>query len=257
MPASAAYWANWVRLLSWRPAGSVWWPVMVSSGWVWRMTLLMVVVLTWNKVASTGPGRVNRCASRVMVIRSSRVRTALRPVPAAACRAAPRRWCGAASRWAWRATVSWAVRAARCGTVSAVRGGERGVVGVALGGAGREVGAGGPLRGRGGGRGEFGLPGPGAVAVRAARIRGDQKPPGTRVGGLAPGLPPAADRLHRERGGVMVGAHIHPAGIRRQVVDPVRDRLAQLRVDIVVGADLRGIALRAPFPAAVLVRPDQ
>src|SRR5436190_367115 len=125
MPASAAYWANWVRLLSWRPAGSVWWPVMVSSGWVWRMTLLMVVVLTWNKVASTGPGRVNRCASRVMVIRSSRVRTALRPVPAAACRAAPRRWCRAASRWAWRATVSWAGRAAGGGGL-----GWRGVQGV-------------------------------------------------------------------------------------------------------------------------------
>ena len=36
VPARAAYRANWVRLLSWTRAGLVWWPVMASSGWVWR-----------------------------------------------------------------------------------------------------------------------------------------------------------------------------------------------------------------------------
>ena len=45
----------------------------------------------------------------------------------------------------------------------------------------------------------------------AARHRGRQ--PARR-------RPPAADRLHRERGGVMVDADAHPAGVGRQVIDP-------------------------------------
>ena len=54
---------------------------------------------------------------------------------------------------------------------------------------------------------QFGFPRAGAVAVGAAGVRGDQQPPGQGVV-AAPGcLPPAADRFHREGGGVMVGAH--------------------------------------------------
>ena len=105
--------------------------------------------------------------------------------------------------------------------------------------------------------GELGLPRAGAVAVGAARVRGDQQPPGQRIV-AAPGcLPPAADRLHGERGGVVVGADVHPAGVRRQVIDPVRDRLAQLPVREVVGADPGWLALRPPLPAAVFELADQ
>ncbi len=55
----------------------------------------------------------------------------------------------------------------------------------------------------------------------------------------------------------MVGAHVHPAGVGCQVIDPVGDRLAQVLVGEVVGGDLGRLALRPPFPAAVLIRPDQ
>src|SRR6266487_4384391 len=48
------------------------------------MTLLMVVAVTVNRWARTGPGSEKRRASRVIAARSLRVRTALRPVPAAA-----------------------------------------------------------------------------------------------------------------------------------------------------------------------------
>ena len=106
-------------------------------------------------------------------------------------------------------------------------------------------------------RGQLGLPRPGAVAVGAARVRGHQQSAGARVGGPAGPGPPAADRLHRERGGVMIGAHVHPAGAGGQVIDPVRDRLAQLRVGEVMGADLHRLAPGPPLPAAVAVLPDQ
>ena len=82
---------------------------------------------------------------------------------------------------------------------------------VPLGGAGREVADGDLQAGPGGQRGQLGLPQPGAVPVGAAAVGADQQPGGVRVGGLAGLLPPGADRLHRERGGVVVGADVtHP-----------------------------------------------
>ena len=99
--------------------------------------------------------------------------------------------------------------------------------------------------------GQLGLPQPGPVAVGAAAVGADQQPGGVRVGGLAGLLPPGADRLHRERGGVMVGADGHPPGVRAHVVHPVRGDLALVLVDEVVDADLLGTAPGAPLPAAV------
>ena len=100
---------------------------------------------------------------------------------------------------------------------------------VPFGGAGREVARGDLQAGLQGQRRELMFPGPGAAAVGAAGVGGDQQPPGTRIGDLARVVPPAADRLHSEGGGVMVGADVHPAGVGGQVVDPVRDGLAQLQ----------------------------
>ena len=60
-----------------------------------------------------------------------------------------------------------------------------------------------------------GFPGPGAVAVGPAGVGGDQQPAGGRVVGPAAGIPPAADGLDRELGGVVVGADVHPPGVRR------------------------------------------
>ena len=100
---------------------------------------------------------------------------------------------------------------------------------VPLGGAGREVADGDLQSGLPREIGDPGLPRPGAVAVGAAGVSGDQQPPGAGVAGPAGRVPPAADRLHRERGGVVVGAHAHPAGVGGQVIDAVRDRLARAR----------------------------
>ena len=63
----------------------------------------------------------------------------------------------------------------------------------------------------------------------------------SRVGVAAAGVPPGAHRVHRERGGVVVGAHRHPSGVGAQVVDAVGDRLARL-ADEVVDLDLLRVA---------------
>src|SRR5450759_5330168 len=73
--------------------------------------------------------------------------------------------------------------------------------------------------GGGGQGGEFGLPQPGAVAVGSAAVGADQQLGGVRVQGRSDLLPPAADGVHRKRGGVVIGADRHPAGVGGDVVD--------------------------------------
>lgn len=101
------------------------------------------------------------------------------------------------------------------------------------------------------------FPGPGAVAVGAACIGGDQQPGSPRIGGPALVVPPAADRLHRERGGVVVGADVDPAGVGRQIVDAVRDGLAQLRICEVMHAHRHRITRRPPGTARIVEVADQ
>src|SRR5205814_10214416 len=124
-------------------------------------------------------------------------------------------------------------------------------------GAGREVAGGDLPAGLHGQRRGLMFPGPGAAAVGAARVSGDQQPPGGRVDGPARVVPPAADRLHSEGGGGMVGADVHPAGVGGQVIDPVRDGLAQLVVGEVMVLDVHRITCGPPFTAAVVVVADQ
>jgi hypothetical protein len=123
---------------------------------------------------------------------------------------------------------------------------------VPLGGAGREV-AHGDLQpcfhGQGG---QLGLPRAGTVAVGTARVRGDQQPPGLRVVAAAGRVPPAADRLHRERGGVVAGAGADPAGAGSEVIDAAGHRLAQTVPGKAVRARGCRLAGGPPFPARVL-----
>lgn len=105
-------------------------------------------------------------------------------------------------------------------------------------------------------RGQFGFPRAGAVAVGAARVRGDQQPPRVRIVAAPLAVPPAADGLHGEGGGVVVRADADPSGVRCQIVDPVRDGLAQLRVREVVRPYLDRFALTVPLGAGVLVVAD-
>jgi hypothetical protein len=105
-------------------------------------------------------------------------------------------------------------------------------------------------------RGEPGLPGPVAPAVGPAGVAADQQPRGGRVGVPAREVPPAADGLHRQRGGVMVGAHVHEPGVRGDIVDAVRDRVPGLPVREGVAADPDRAAPGPPFPPGLGVLAD-
>jgi hypothetical protein len=75
---------------------------------------------------------------------------------------------------------------------------------------------------------------------------------------IATVLPPATDRGDGERGSVVIGADVDPAGVRGDVADPVRDRLARsLPVKEVMGLDLGRQPLRLPLSAPVLVLADK
>src|SRR6266851_1458242 len=96
-----------------------------------------------------------------------------------------------------------------------------------------------------------GLPCPGPVSVGSAGIGGDQQPGRAGVAGPARCLPPAADRLDRERRGVAVGAHAHPAGVRGHVIHPVRDGLAGFLVGEVMVAHPDRTAPGLPLRSAI------
>ena len=122
---------------------------------------------------------------------------------------------------------------------------------IPLGGARRVMAYGDLQPGLGGQPGQLHLPGPGPGGVRAAGIGADQQPPRTGVAGRPAGPPPAAQRRHCKRGGVVVGAHRDPPGVGVQVVDAVRDRLADRVGGEVVHVNPLRAALRPPLGAAV------
>ncbi len=77
---------------------------------------------------------------------------------------------------------------------------------------------------------EFPLPEAEAGPVAPPTVGGDEERGGARVMPAAEGAPPPPDRGHGEGGGVVVGADGYPAGVGGEVVDPVRDGLAELLV---------------------------
>ena len=101
------------------------------------------------------------------------------------------------------------------------------------------------------------LPETATAPVRAAAIGSDQQLGRTRIHRASHVSPPPPQRLDGELGRVMIDAHAHPAGVGRQVVHPVGDRLAQLRVQEIMDADLFGATLGLPLPSAVLEVADQ
>jgi hypothetical protein len=69
-----------------------------------------------------------------------------------------------------------------------------------------------------------------------------------RVAPLPQPVPPAANRLDRERRGVVVHANAHPPFVPREIVDAIGNHLAQPRIREVVPADLDRLAPRSPRP---------
>ena len=70
-------------------------------------------------------------------------------------------------------------------------------------------------------------------------------------------MPPGPDRGHGERRSVVVDPHLDPAVVAAQVVDAIRDGLAQHRVFEVVDLDPYRLALRVPILAGVLELADE
>ncbi len=96
------------------------------------------------------------------------------------------------------------------------------------------------------------LPQPITAAVAATSVRRDQQFAGPREPGRAHFVPPAVDARACELSSVVIDPDAHPSFIGGQVVDSVRNRLAQLWVGKVVDVHGFGLALGLPFFARIL-----
>src|SRR5260370_37608469 len=68
-------------------------------------------------------------------------------------------------------------------------------------------------------------------------------------------MPPASDALDGKGGGIVADAKIDPSGIVRDVVDPIRDCLAEFGDREVMHPDRFGLPLRAQLSPAMSVAP--
>src|SRR2546428_1690208 len=78
---------------------------------------------------------------------------------------------------------------------------------------------------------QFPFPEADATAIAAATIGDDVQRCGVRIRLRSHLSPPAADRIHRESGGVIIHAHPDPALVEGDVGHPGRGCLAPFRVD--------------------------
>src|SRR5262245_29481489 len=75
---------------------------------------------------------------------------------------------------------------------------------------------------------EFTFPEPHPIAITAATIGADQERTDAGVQRLAYMDPPAPNAFDRKTGGVMITAHIDPADVVANVIDPIGHGFAQL-----------------------------
>jgi len=99
---------------------------------------------------------------------------------------------------------------------------------------------------------ELDFPQPAAGAVAAAAVGGDDQVVGGAIARFADIVPPTADRVDGEGGRVVIDPDAHPSAIGADVVDPVRNRLAQFRDREIVGPHRFGLAPRAPGSTRIL-----
>ena len=99
---------------------------------------------------------------------------------------------------------------------------------------------------------EFQFPGPCPVAVAASGVGGDEQGRRVRVGSPTHPLPPLANRRDGEGGRIVVAPHAHPRLVSGHIVDAVRDGLPTgIRREIVDEHRFR-LARWLPFPPSVL-----
>ena len=67
---------------------------------------------------------------------------------------------------------------------------------------------------------QFALPQAYSAAIAAPAVGSDQQTAGLRIADAAHALPPAADRIHGEAGGIVVDADTHPSGVARPSCPP-------------------------------------
>src|SRR6516164_5422031 len=94
------------------------------------------------------------------------------------------------------------------------------------------------------------LPEAATAAVAATTVSRDQQFAGAAMSSRPHFLPPAVDSLGCEPGRVVVDPDAYPALVRCEVVDTVRDRLAQFFVHEVVDTYLDWFPFALPLPPA-------
>jgi hypothetical protein len=87
---------------------------------------------------------------------------------------------------------------------------------------------------------QFHLPEPNLRAVGPSAIAGDHQATGGRLGLASHCRAPTANGIDGEWGGVVINADADATGVRADVVNSVRNGLAEFLVDEVVHVDLSG-----------------
>src|SRR5437588_7717302 len=128
---------------------------------------------------------------------------------------------------------------------------------ISLRGAGREVAADDLKAGLVGEALDLEFPQPGTGAVGSAAVGGNRQCGGVRIALFAELRPPVEDRVHGKRGRVARDPDRDPTFVGDQVIDAVGDRVPELLVLEVVGADLNRLAFRLEFASDGLEIADQ
>jgi len=90
------------------------------------------------------------------------------------------------------------------------------------------------------------------VAVAPPAVGGDQQLPGSGKSATAHLLPPSADAVDGELGGVVVDPHAHPALIVENIVDTVGNCFPQCLIQEVMNTNFLGFATGTPLASGVL-----
>ena len=84
------------------------------------------------------------------------------------------------------------------------------------------------------------LPKAHARAVRTAAVGADHQPLGSWITWLSHRVPPAADRVDRERRGIVVDADTHPTFVVGDIVDAIRHGAPAFGIDEVMDTHFFG-----------------